>query len=162
MLDQAYGEDPVTGKSWGYVGESAAYYTDADRWTSVRERSEGMEYQFELPAGEYNVTVAMKDPWNNSQRYTDIIINGETKDTGLVPGNGISKIYKMSMKEAGTASVKAVKSSGNSGNNPMISYIMVSEYDPDVVSEILPLVGSTVNGVIPQGRESCVGKSYGR
>ncbi len=161
VLDQAYGEDPVTGKSWGYVGESAAYYTDADRWTSVRERSEGMEYQFELPAGEYNVTVAMKDPWNNSQRYTDIIINGETKDTGLVPGNGISKIYKMSMKEAGTASVKAVKSSGNSGNNPMISYIMVSEYDPDVVSEILPLVGSTVNGVIPQLPKTVKGRTLG-
>lgn len=149
VLDQAYGPDPITGKNWGYVGESAAYYTDADRWTSVRERSQGMEYQFELPAGDYNIMVAMKDPWNNGGRYTDLIINGETKDTGLVPGAGIFKIYKVSMEEAGTASVKAVKGSNNSNNNPMISYIMVSEYDPNAVSEVIPSSCSTVDGVIP-------------
>ncbi len=150
VLDQEYGQDPITGKNWGYVGEGAAYYTDADRWTSVRERSEGVEYQFELPKGDYNIIVAMKDPWNEKNRYTDIVINGKTKDTGLVPGKGISKIYKVSMEEAGIASVKAVKSSNNSDNNPMISYIMVSEYDPDVVSELLPSASVTVDGVIPR------------
>lgn len=152
ILDQAYGKDAVSGKNWGYIGESQAYYTTDDRWTSVRERSEGMEYQFDLPQGTYMVTVAMKDPWNNGGRYTDLIINGETKDSKLVPGNGISKTYKTVMAEDGTLSVKAVKSSGNSNNNPMISFILVSEFDPeDTTVTGIPeqTVISTVNGVIP-------------
>ena len=152
ILDQAYGEDAVSGKNWGYIGDSQAYYTSDDRWTSVRERSEGMEYQFDLPQGTYMVTVAMKDPWNNGGRYTDLIINGETKDSKLVPGNGISKTYKTVMTEDGTLSVKAVKSSGNSNNNPMVSFILISEFDPeDTTVTGIPeqTVISTVNGVIP-------------
>ncbi len=153
ILDQPYGADAVSKKNWGYVGDSQAYYTSDDRWTSVRESAAGMEYRFDLPAGSYNITVAMKDPWNNGGRYTDLIINGETKDTRLVPGSGISKTYKVTFEEDGIASVKAVKSQGNSNNNPMISFILISGFDPEdnTVTEIpAPPVISTAKGVIPQ------------
>ena len=154
VLEQKYGEDPVSGKNWGYVGDNtAAYYTDSDRWESVRECPTGIEYQFDLPAGSYNVTVAMKDPWNNSTRATDLIINGETKIEGLVPLSGVTRTYKTTLEADGTLSVKAVKSASNTKESPMISYILISAYQDgeEVISEIpKPETIYTVNGVIPQ------------
>ncbi len=154
VLDQEYGEDPVSGRSWGYTGsDSAAYYTTSDRWTSVRECAAGMEYKFELPAGMYNVIVAMKDPWNNGSRYTDIVINDQTKDEGLVPSTGIFKNYKTTLAADGTLSVKAVKGAGNSNQSPMISFIMIAEYNENDTTPMgvieQPLI-NTVSGVIPQ------------
>lgn len=154
VLDQEYGEDPVSGRNWGYVGsDSAAYYTTSDRWTSVRECGTGLEYKFELPAGTYNVIVAMKDPWNNGSRYTDILINDEKKAEGLVPSTGIFKNYKATMSSDGTLSVKAVKGSGNKNQSPMISFILIAEYNENDTTPIevveQPFI-STISGVIPQ------------
>lgn len=154
VLDQEYGEDPISGRSWGYAGsDSSAYYTTSDRWTSVRECASGVEYRFELPAGSYNVIVGMKDPWDNGSRYTDILVNGEVKDEGLVPSTGIFKNYKAAMASEGTLSVKAVKGSGNSSQSPMISFIYIAEYNENdkTPAEIMeqPLA-CTVSGVIPQ------------
>lgn len=165
ILDQPYGEDAVSGKKWGYIGTDVpAYYQTEDRWSSVREYGEGLEYKFDLPAGAYNVTVAMKDPWNNKSRFTDILINGETRDIGLVPGTGISRTYKTTMSAEGTLSVKAVKGSGNSNQSPMISFILVSEFDANDTTITglaeLPVI-STVSGVAPYLPETVAANTMG-
>ncbi len=165
ILDQPYGEDAVSGKNWGYVGTDVpAYYQSDDRWTSVREYGAGLEYKFDLPAGAYSVTVAMKDPWNNKSRYTDILINGETRDKGLLPGTGISRSYKVTMATEGALSVKAVKGSGNTDQSPMISFILISEFDANDTTitgmEELPVI-STVSGVIPYLPETVTAKTMG-
>ncbi len=165
ILDQPYGEDAVSGKKWGYMGTNVpAYYQSDDRWTSVREYASGLEYKFDLPAGTYSVTVAMKDPWNNKSRFTDILINGETKDKGLLPGNGISRTYKTTMAADGTLSVKAVKGSGNSDQSPMISFILISEFDANDTTITglaeLPVI-STVSGVAPYLPETVTANTMG-
>ncbi len=165
ILDQPYGEDAVSGRKWGYMGTDVpAYYQSDDRWTSVREYASGLEYKFDLPAGTYSVTVAMKDPWNNKSRFTDILINGETKDKGLVPGTGISRTYKTTMAAEGTLSVKAVKGSGNSNQSPMISFILISEFDANDMTITglaeLPVI-STVSGAAPYLPETVAANTMG-
>lgn len=165
ILDQPYGEDAVSGKKWGYLGTDVpAYYQSDDRWTSVREYASGLEYKFDLPAGTYSVTVAMKDPWNNKSRFTDILIDGETRDKGLVPGTGISRTYKTTMAAEGTLSVKAVKGSGNSNQSPMISFILISEFDADDTTITglaeLPVI-STASGVVPYLPETVAANTMG-
>lgn len=152
-LEQEYGQDPITGKNWGYVSEgSEAYYTDADSLTSVRECQTGLEYKFELPKGTYMVTVAMADPWTNGSRFTDIYINDELRAEAVVPLEGAIKILKTEITEPGELSVKAVKNASNADQAPMISYIKISAYDPDDTSianvPTQEAIG-TINGLVP-------------
>lgn len=159
-LDQVYGEDEITGKNWGYVDNTnGAEYRDGDALTSIRIDEQntagaGLEYKFDVPAGTYTVTVAMQDPWNNGGRYTDIVINGDTKATSLLPTSPIIKNYDVTMDADGEMSVKIVRSSDNSSehSDPLVSYIIIAEknVDENAISEVgtLPSV-STVAGVLP-------------
>ena len=152
-LEQEYGQDPITGKKWGFTSEdSAAYYTDGDSITSVRECKSGLEYKFELPKGTYMVTVAMADPWTNGSRFTDLYINDELRAEAVVPLDGVIKILKTEMTEPGELSVKAVRNASNADQAPMISYIKVSVYDPDDTSianvPTQEAIG-TVSGLVP-------------
>lgn len=91
ILDQAYGMDIVTGKIWGYTDDMAYGHTGEDRseWDSLRydgrdAAEKGLEYRFQLDEGAYTVEIGMDDPWNNSKRSQDIILQGEKMET-LVP-----------------------------------------------------------------------------
>ncbi len=163
MSDQPYGADGISGKNWGYIGDdTAAYYQDQGRWDSVRECASGLEYQFDLPAGKYNVTVAMKDPWNNGGRYTDLFVNGELKEGKLLPGNGVYRTYAAELAQDGALSVKAAKGEGNSKNNPMISFIIITEYDAQATAEVFePELLSTLQGMVPELPETVKVKTVG-
>lgn len=154
VLDQAYGtEDPVTGKMWGYTGTTnEPAYSDGDRWTSIRysKSMKPLEYKFDLPAGTYNVTVAMLDPWRNSSRKTDILINGVTKDTGLVPTTKTKRTYQATLEEDGTLSVTAQPSSGNTSQDAIVSFIIIEKQDDNAISKVTPDVLCTVRGITPK------------
>ncbi len=161
VLEQQYGKDPKTDKMWGYIEgekgtdtETKAYWEEYDRLMSVRECKAGLEYKFELPAGSYNVKVAMRDPWPGG-RFTDIVINGETVDTGLICTNEneiVANTYRASMKEAGEMSVKAVRSSNNASEAPILTYIEISKFDAQdttITGIEEPPMLNTISGVIP-------------
>ena len=160
VLDQVYGVDTITGAKWGYVDNSnGAYYSDGDAWTSVRgdeqdTEGKGLEYKFELPAGSYNVTIATKDPWSNSGRAMDYIINGATVDEKVVSrGAAVSGTYQVAMDTDGEMTIAAVRSAGNtsSGDDPLISFIKIEKYDANIVSSVKELsTVYTVAGVIPE------------
>ena len=153
ILDQAYGEDDITGKNWGYIGTTnEAAYSDGDRWTSIRysKNMKPLEYQFDVPAGTYNVTIAMLDPWKNGSRKTDILINGETKATGIIPTVKTKRVYKTTLAEDGTLSVTAQPSSGNTSQDAIISYIKITKQNDNEVSEAAPDTICTVRGIVPK------------
>ena len=152
-LDQAYGADSITGKKWGYVGTTnEPAYRDGDRWTSIRysKNMNPLEYKFDLPAGTYNVTVGMLDPWKNSSRKTDIIIGGETKATNVIPTTKTMGIYQATLKEDGTLSVVAQPSSGNTSQDAIISFIEIKAQDDNAIVKATPETIVTVRGVVPQ------------
>lgn len=153
ILDQAYDEDPVTGKNWGYVGTTnEAAYSDGDRWTSIRYSKEmnPLEYRFDVPAGTYNVTVAMLDPWKNSGRKTDILINGETKATELVPTSKTRRTYQATLAEDGTLSVIAQPSATNTAKqDAILSFIEITKGDADAISEVKADAIGTIKGIAP-------------
>lgn len=161
VLEQEYGKDPKTEKMWGYIEgqegtdtETKSYWADDSRLMSVRECKAGLEYKFELPAGTYNVTVAMRDPWPGG-RFTDIVINGETVGTGLICTNEnepVVNTYKAAMGQDGEMSVKAVRSSNNSDNAPILTYIEITKYDASdttVTGVEEPPMISTISGAVP-------------
>ena len=153
ILDQAYGEDDITGKNWGYIGTTnEAAYSDGDRWTSIRysKNMKPLEYQFDVPAGTYNVTIAMLDPWKNGSRKTDILINGETKATGIIPTVKTKRVYQTTLAEDGTLSVTAQPSSGNTSQDAIISYIKITKQNDNEVSEAAPDTICTVRGIVPK------------
>lgn len=161
ILEQQYGKDPKTDKMWGYIEgekgtdtETKTYWADDNRLMSVRECKAGLEYKFELPAGTYNVKVAMRDPWPGG-RFTDIVINGETVGTGLICTNEneiVANTYRVAMEQNGEMSVKAVRSSNNSNDAPILTYIEISKFDAQdttITGIEEPQMLNTISGVIP-------------
>ena len=157
VLDQVYGKDSLTGKSWGYVDNPIFTNVGTNRFDTVRGDEQntpgkGIEYKFELDPGTYTVTVGMLDPWANGGRKQDIKIQGTTVDENIVPTKAIVNSYKGVVDEDGTLSVAVVRSASNSGANedPLVSYILIEKYNPDVIDKVLKSEDvATVSGVVP-------------
>ena len=159
ILDQAYGPDLVTGKTWGYTDNKAYGHTGEDRseWDSLRydgrdEAEKGLEYRFQLDEGAYTVEVGMDDPWNNSKRSQDIMIQGEKMDT-LVPYDQTVKIYHAAVGEDGLLTIKAVRSKGNIDPqcDPLMNWIKIKKIASDELVDIEKFQEYvTVRGVVPE------------
>lgn len=158
ILDQAYGADIVTGKIWGYTNDMAYGHTGEDwsEWDSLRydgrdAAEKGLEYRFQLEKGGYTVEVGMDDPWNNSKRSQDLILQGEKVET-LVPYDQTVKIYNAVVKEDGLLTIKAVRSKGNTDPqcDPLMNWIKIRKITNDSLVDIEKLQGFvTVRGVVP-------------
>jgi O-glycosyl hydrolase len=157
--DQEYGMDEVTGFNWGYVADgnltwsqdnqAAAGNTNYDslRQYDGKETTTGcgLAYRFELPNGKYDITLGFKDPWNNSSRKENIIIEGVTKTIDLVPGDqGVYKSYGQIEVSDGMLDVRIQKNAAGSGNNPMISWIKVE--NAITAAPQAPAIGNTTAG----------------
>lgn len=137
VMDQIYGVDRITGKQWGYVGTNNGTHDteDGSRFGSVRYDTSnneglGINYKFELEKGEYNILIGMKDPWPNENRKQDIVIQGDTKDTNLIPNEQeLLRSYQTKMNANGTLEIGIVRSSGNNGDNedPLVSFIKIEK-----------------------------------
>lgn len=151
-VDQAYGEDAVTGLSWGCdpdtefsivrkdgsdphdIGNSYIYMAD----TIVFDRDKSsLGYTFELPqkklegidADTYEVTVAFKHWWD--QRPVDVYLEGEAVETGinLDKGAWVCKTYTTDVKD-GFLNVQ-VRNQGrtSAAEDPILNYIKVRAVD---------------------------------
>lgn len=158
VSEQVYGKDPRTDKMWGYIegegdSQTKTYWEGDSAWEwSTRQCKTGLEYKFELPAGTYTVKLAAFEHWNG--RKMNIVINGETVDTGWDSSKKEevdARTYKAVMEQDGIMSVKAVNSNNNS-DDPGLTYIEISKFDTEDSSitgiEELPVI-NTVSGVIP-------------
>ncbi|MHA7965535.1 S-layer homology domain-containing protein [Paenibacillus sp. CAU 1782] len=88
VTEQVYGPDPVTGKQWGLVttttgtaGAGAATKEGSLRYYSGSQvRDKALEYRFELPAGDYDVTFGFQNPW--SARSVNLLLEGSNVSGG--------------------------------------------------------------------------------
>ncbi|MDO7907872.1 family 43 glycosylhydrolase [Paenibacillus sp. JX-17] len=82
VTEQVYGPDPVTGKQWGLttttsnvqVSDTSSKNGSLRYYNGPQVRDKSLGYQFELPAGDYDVTVGFKNPW--SGRTVNILMEG--------------------------------------------------------------------------------------
>lgn len=143
-LEQAYGKDAITGKSWGYDDTVASGGNSGTGiWNSVRTDDQdtvgkGLTYTFELEPGTYQVELGAYDPWSNSGRKQDIVIQGETVASGMIPTTRQTVTAKVVVGDDGILTVKAVRSTGNTSqyNDPLLSWISVRAYSDDTVVEV--------------------------
>ena len=153
VTDQKLQTDAVTNRQWGYVHPeymvAAGDITSADKlaasWeinpeTKYTEQT-GFYYEFEVPAGEYEIICGFNDPF--STRRVDICVEGET----LVSQE---KIFKYEVTELtctqkvtdGTLNlcVKNEKRGKDTMKNPILTYIIIKvvpEYDKELLQYLL-------------------------
>ena len=152
VVDQEYSIDEKTGLKWGYVSEDPNSLV-AKRGTTSIVKSEsflyqdpaieyskdksGIFYNFELPEGEYDITLGFKNPWNS--RTASIDIEGETiEEIALTQGSEFTKTYN-EIIEDGELNVR-VHNPGrtNQYGDPLVNYIIV-RYAPTYTVEALEL-----------------------
>ncbi|HLR68851.1 MAG TPA: family 43 glycosylhydrolase, partial [Virgibacillus sp.] len=139
--EQEYGEDDTTGKMWGLVtdiDDTATSVSDPDsklgslrHYHGEQTRDKSLEYKFELPDGEYDVTLGFKNPW--SERDVNHIINGENLSGDYNIGEDDEEkevTYYQNTVDDGelTVSIQGPSSGELSNyNDPLINYIIVRQ-----------------------------------
>lgn len=141
VTEQVYGTDPITGKNWGLVTTtSATSVSDGTRkggslryYNGTQVRDKALKYQFELPEGEYDVTLGFKNPW--SGRSVNILIEGNNVSGGNVDigSYGVEKevVYKKTSVSGGVMNLSIQgPSSGtlSNHNDPLVNYIIIRKY----------------------------------
>jgi len=148
-LDQAYGLDQLTGKTWGWTldgGKTWANGASGSPFASIRQAendgsnaTKGLKYTFELLDGDYQVTVGFMELWDNQGRVVDVKVNDEKVDTvslGNTANVPIIKYYDVTVTD-GELELYFGKNSGN----PLVNWIQIdamSIYDISVDSVNIP------------------------
>ncbi len=147
VADQPYGEDAGTGKSWGYtpvtglVEDEASTGTGMTAYRLAFDQEADVEtpeilYTFQLPAGEYDVTVGFYDP--PGVRTVDVDCEGEALelDTRLLRYK-LAEVQGTVVCEDGELNVRVYNSDAkNFMDWPIVSYIRVS-VKPEYTAELL-------------------------
>ncbi|HUC92840.1 MAG TPA: family 43 glycosylhydrolase [Paenibacillus sp.] len=145
VTEQTYGPDSVTGKAWGLATTtsntsvsdetksfgSLRYYNGPQVWDKA------LVYQFELPPGDYDVTLGFRNPWGG--RAVNIFVEGTNVSGGDYDiGSGVEKMFtkrwnrvddgQMTVRIQGPATAAL-----NNYNDPLVSFITVRQ------SVIIPL-----------------------
>jgi lysophospholipase L1-like esterase len=109
VFDQAY-NNGANGETWGYENEGGSdYYWNqigAGRETTVRQTQKGsaLIYHFTLGKGDYEVQLAMKDPWGSNRSFR-LLIDGYLvvdRTASLDSGEGVSAGVANYNNEPGT------------------------------------------------------------
>lgn len=159
-LDQAFGEDIVSGRKWGYVESTSggeAYDTATyGRWMSVRYNNtktngSGIHYQFELEEGTYTVTVGSMDPWGNANRKQIINIQGVDQGEAFAPKKTENRAAYTAEVTSGDNNILDVGVNlVGTNDNSLVSWIRVEKYDPDQIAAVQEVKTSTTDGQVPQ------------
>lgn len=162
LEDQEYGIDPASGYKWGYTSTGGTWANGGteDKFVSLRcdtsDQAYGhITYKFEVPEGEYRVILGFYDPWNNSRRSMDIILEDEMKEKGYITPSGKKdiKIYEDIQVVDGELDVKVRRSdsAGARGDlDPHISWIIVQPMSvKSIVSVEQPEPAVTITGQEP-------------
>ncbi|MBR5535974.1 MAG: family 43 glycosylhydrolase, partial [Clostridia bacterium] len=147
VSDMEYGVDEKTGKKWGYVSDNEKGHSGSNNmFNSVRyDYSEGGEentgkgvtYSFEVEdAGEYAVYVGVKDPWNEQNRYIDIMVNGDIIVDAHNTHNTLEVFEKYDVKPVdGVITVSSIRDekSLESHLDPIVSFIIIAKDNGEIV-----------------------------
>ncbi len=137
VSDQAYGEDLLSGKKWGYTntlqnaGETGYFGTD-EAMSSVmaleKTNEQAIEYKFEVPAGTYRVTLGFfggnSSGWGT--RVEKATVNGQ-EEAATVSALSYCALYKtVTLAEDGEIAVTVEKNDAEQGN-PVLSLIIIAD-----------------------------------
>lgn len=133
LADQKFDYDPFGGMRWGLVSEAEEYNSD-DVFTACRytENADNITYKYELPDGEtlYDVCLGFKDPWETSDRYMDVYVNGAF--VGKVEGTkyfttsiftDVHGVYDSSL--GGYFVTVEVRQSADSSQKPALNFVTI-------------------------------------
>ena len=138
VTEQVYGVDPITQKSWGLVTTtSGTSVSDASTksgtlryYNGTQVRDKALEYRFELPDGEYDVTFGFKNPW--SGRSVNLLLNGTNISGGdlAIGADGAEKevTYRKISVSGGMLDVRIQGPSTGTltnYNDPLINYLLI-------------------------------------
>ena len=167
-LDQAYAEDSDTGYSWGYVEDAAytatarggdttlkgSYRYQSDKITYEAGKS-GIDYRFELPEGNYEVTVGIDNPWHQwGTKTEDILLEGEKVESGLT-AKDFEGTYKVTVTDGELNVFVQATSRSKAGDDPIVNYIIVKAI-PGSEADALAVLKVTVQKYL----EKVAGKDY--
>ncbi|MEH7116497.1 family 43 glycosylhydrolase [Neobacillus vireti] len=139
--EQKYGIDIVTGKKWGLVTTTSNTNVSngADKLGSLRYyngpqvREKALEYKFELPNGDYDLTLGFKNPW--SGRSVNIISEGQNLSNGdydIGSYNAEKEVtYQQVSVNDGELDVRIqgpATASLTNYNDPLVNYIIIKNY----------------------------------
>lgn len=146
VADQEYGADGSTGKQWGYqlrdymeaVEDKWGEGLTASRWgilegTDYDNEETGFYYEFELPSGEYEVTVGFFNPFSARTVCVDLEGNLAVDSLKLLKYNLIEGVALQEVTD-GSLEVKVYNPERGTDamKDPILSYIQiraVPEYD---------------------------------
>ncbi len=138
VTEQVYGVDPITSKSWGLVTTtSATNVRDATTksgslryYNGTQVRDKALAYDFELPAGEYDVTFGFNNPW--SGRSVNLLLEGDNVSGGdfAIGGEGAEKsvTYRKVSVTDGLLNVRIqgpATAALSNYNDPLINYLII-------------------------------------
>lgn len=162
LEDQPYGVDKKSGYKWGYTSTNGTWTNGSyDRFDSVRcdtsdQPGGQINYTFDLDNGDYRVILGFTDPWNNNNRYMDIIIGDEVVETRYKTNKDSKEVktYNNINVENGQLSISVKRSEGivGGGEDPHIAWIMIEEASNKSIVE----VGNMESNVICKVGESPV------
>ena len=141
--EQPYGADPTTGKLWGLKTTTTAVYTSEDntklgslRYYNGNQRPDkSIDYDFELPHGNYDVTFGFYNPW--SERNVNIIAEGKNLagDNYAIGSKTLTQFTYHSLEvDDGMLNIAVQGPQGGDihrWNDPLINYIIISS--PDIM-----------------------------
>lgn len=146
LEDQAFGVDSSSGYKWGYTSTNGTWSNNEyDKFMSVRcdtsdEAYGNITYKFELDDSNYRVVLGFRDPWNNSGRYMDIIVEDEVKETRYKTDKDTNdtKIYENIEVKDGMLEVTVQRSEGVTGGSedPHISWILIEDMNNKSIANI--------------------------
>lgn len=138
--DQLYGIDENTGRSWGLLTETVAPSRNDEStkegtllyYNGPQIADKAIEYQFELPKGDYDLTFGFKNPW--SGRSVNIILNDENVSDGdfyIGANNDLTEfVHRQFTVEDGILKVRIQGPNTenlNNHNDPLINYIIIRQ-----------------------------------
>ncbi|WP_127490536.1 S-layer homology domain-containing protein [Paenibacillus glycanilyticus] len=147
VIEQAY--NAADASPWGYLGADSmpSGSADGDIFSTVRYLNGGnvsnspkgtdLAYQFSLENGSYDVYLGFNDPWTNTSRKANLLLNDEMKGAvTFTPSNTMAftgvNITNGSLK---------ITVRNTAAQDPMISWIMI--VDPDLTPAADTTMGLT-------------------
>jgi len=138
--EQMYGVDSGTGKTWGLVTETTnttvidGIETDKKHtlryYNGPQTREKALEYKFELPEGEYDITLGFKNPW--SGRSVNIFGEGDNLSNGDYDIGSYSTENEFTYRQLSVSDgeldlkVQGPKEAAlTNHNDPLVNYIII-------------------------------------
>ncbi|MDR9745472.1 S-layer homology domain-containing protein [Paenibacillus taichungensis] len=133
--DQLYA--PEEGRNWGYVSADAlaSGSSGGDIFSTVRYLNGGnvsnspkgsdLTYTFDVPNGTYDIYAGFNDPWTNTSRKANFLINGT--NTGAVTYTPASVRAHTGIVASGNKLELTVRNTAS--QDPLISWIIIAKSD---------------------------------